>query len=150
MLQSLERRGSGEGFVRGRWEKPSLNWTGGLTSNSSQKPCLTLSVASASLLSSRTRLSISAALMRVVFRGCGGGRGDNEPSRSVSQNKHWVRPVYLFELKNGAQGFHHGVLLVVFYQVCEGVELLPPPDVVFQVRLKKKRRKRRAPQIRLA
>lgn len=44
-----------------------------LTSNSSQKPCLTLSVASASLLSSRTRLSISAALMRVVFRGCGGG-----------------------------------------------------------------------------
>lgn len=43
-----------------------------LTSNSSQKPCLTLSVASASLLSSRTRLSISAALIRVVFRGCGG------------------------------------------------------------------------------
>lgn len=41
-----------------------------LTSNSSQNPCLTLSVASASLLSSRTRLSISAALMRVVFRGC--------------------------------------------------------------------------------
>lgn len=46
--------------------------TGRLTSNSSQKPCLTLSVASASLLSSRTRLSISAALIRVVFRGCGG------------------------------------------------------------------------------
>lgn len=40
-----------------------------LTSNSSQKPCLTLSVASAGLLSSRTRLSISAALMRVVLRG---------------------------------------------------------------------------------
>lgn len=47
------------------------NSTRQLTSNSSQKPCLTLSVASASLLSSRTRLSISAALIRVVFRGCG-------------------------------------------------------------------------------
>lgn len=54
----------------GRWEKGSVMER--LTSNSSQKPCLTLSVASASLLSSRTRLSISAALMRVVFRGCGG------------------------------------------------------------------------------
>lgn len=43
---------------------------------------------------------------------------------------------YLFELKNGAQGFHHGVLLVVFYQVCEGVELLPSADIVFQVMLK--------------
>lgn len=47
--------------------KPTCQW---LTSNSSQKPCLTLSVVSASLLSSRTRLSISAALIRVVLRGC--------------------------------------------------------------------------------
>lgn len=44
-------------------------WMMALTSNSSQKPCLTLSVASAGLLSSRTLLSISAALMRVVLRG---------------------------------------------------------------------------------
>ncbi len=50
----------------------SCRMTEPLTSNSSQKPCLTLSVASASLLSSRTRLSISAALIRVVFRGWGG------------------------------------------------------------------------------
>lgn len=47
----------------------SQAWLMALTSNSSQKPCLTLSVASAGLLSSRTLLSISAALMRVVFRG---------------------------------------------------------------------------------
>lgn len=51
-----------------------------LTSNSSQKPCLTLSVASASLLSSRTRLSISAALIRVVFRGWG---GEQESARKL-------------------------------------------------------------------
>lgn len=44
-------------------------WMMALTSNSSQKPCLTLSVASAGLLSSRTLLSISAALMRVVLSG---------------------------------------------------------------------------------
>lgn len=53
-----------------------------LTSNSSQKPCLTLSVASASLLSSRTRLSISAALIRVVFRGCGGENKSAQESQS--------------------------------------------------------------------
>lgn len=47
----------------------------------------------------------------------------------------WCVLRYLFELKHGAQGFHHGVLFVVFYQVCEGVELLPSTDVVFQVML---------------
>lgn len=41
------------------------------TSNSSQNPCFTLSIISAGLLSSLTRLSISAALIRVVLSGCG-------------------------------------------------------------------------------
>lgn len=69
------------------------NPTGRLTSNSSQKPCLTLSVASASLLSSRTRLSISAALMRVVFRGCGGGAEKTLQICCVRRaNQHLVRP----------------------------------------------------------
>lgn len=80
LLQGLDERKRGENRISARCLAPTKRATGGLhddstgllTSNSSQKPCLTLSVASASLLSSRTRLSISAALMRVVFRGCGG------------------------------------------------------------------------------
>lgn len=58
---------------------------GPLTSNSSQNPCLTLSVASASLLSSLTRLSISAALIRVVFRGCKGQQSEEKQIRECFQ-----------------------------------------------------------------
>lgn len=63
-------------------------WMMALTSNSSQKPCLTLSVASAGLLSSRTLLSISAALMRVVLRGFKYNRRDvyNKPTSNLIQN----------------------------------------------------------------
>lgn len=73
LLQSLNERREGSDFSGPLPTDGRHVFQGSqLTSNSSQKPCLTLSVASASLLSSRTRLSISAALMRVVFRGCGG------------------------------------------------------------------------------
>lgn len=76
LLQGLDERNRGgesnfSALLRANGGDLHRDSTGRLTSNSSQKPCLTLSVASASLLSSRTRLSISAALMRVVFRGCG-------------------------------------------------------------------------------
>lgn len=58
-----------------------------LTSNSSQKPCLTLSVVSASLLSSRTRLSISAALIRVVLRGWPSSAVDVKWRKTTSKKK---------------------------------------------------------------
>lgn len=44
-------------------------------------------------------------------------------------------PMYLFELQNCAQGLHHGVLLVVLYQVGQGVELLASTNIVLQVLL---------------
>lgn len=46
---------------------------------------------------------------------------------------------YLFELENRPQGLYHGVLLVVLYQVGQGVKLLTSTDVVLQVLLKKER-----------
>src|SRR4029434_4554335 len=42
---------------------------------------------------------------------------------------------YLLELQNRTQGFHHGVLLVVLHQVCQGVKLLTTSNVVLQVML---------------
>lgn len=43
--------------------------------------------------------------------------------------------MYLFELENCPQGLHHGVLLVVLYQVGQGVELLASTNIVLQVLL---------------
>lgn len=42
---------------------------------------------------------------------------------------------YLFELENRSQGLHHRVLLVVLYQVGQGVELLASTNIILQVLL---------------
>lgn len=46
---------------------------------------------------------------------------------------------YLFELEDRPQGLHHGVLLVVLYQVGQGVKLLASTNIVLQVLLQEKK-----------
>lgn len=48
---------------------------------------------------------------------------------------------HLFELKHSAQCFHHGVFLVVFHQVCQGVKLLPSTNIILHIMLTKKKKK---------
>lgn len=50
---------------------------------------------------------------------------------------------HLFELKHSAQCFHHGVFLVVFHQVCQGVKLLPSTNIILHIMLNKKKKKQK-------
>lgn len=84
--------------------------------------------------------------MRVVFSGWLEETKQSGHFKRVSSLKLKVLPQgaherrYLFELENRPQGLHHGVLLVVLYQVGQGVELLASPDVVLQVLLQGEQR----------
>lgn len=44
-------------------------------------------------------------------------------------------PGYLFELQYSAQSLHHGILLVMFHQVCQGVKLLSTSHIELEIRL---------------